>query len=89
MKSFISDTFHFIFNGLLWLPVHGFRIALLRTFGMKIGKKTAICRNVEVRSPYRISVGSYTTINKHVLLDGRGGKLQIANNVDVAQECNI
>lgn len=56
---------------------------------MRIGYHCAICRNVDVRSPYRISVGSYTSINKKVLLDGRGGKLIIGNCVDIAQECNL
>ena len=49
---------------------------------------SAIYRNVDLRSPYRISVGSYCNINKNVVLDGRGG-IRIGNNVDIAQEVNI
>ena len=49
---------------------------------------SAIQRNVDIRSPYRISVGSHTNINKKSVLDGRGG-LTIGNNVDIAQEVNI
>lgn len=89
MKQFISDLFHFLLSILMVLPIHRFRIFILRSSRMKIGSHTAICRNVEVRCPYRISVGSHTSINKFVLLDGRGGNLRIGNCVDIAQECNI
>ena len=89
MKQFISDSFHFLLSIMMLLPMHRFRIFILRCMRMKIGNHTAICRNVEVRCPYRISIGSHTSINKYVLLDGRGGKLKIGNCVDIAQECNI
>jgi acetyltransferase-like isoleucine patch superfamily enzyme len=56
---------------------------------MKIGIHSAVCRNLDVRSAYRVSIGSYSTVNKCVLLDGRGGKVKIGNSVDIAQECNI
>lgn len=49
---------------------------------------SSIHRNVDLRSPYRISVGTHTNINKKCVLDGRGG-LTIGNNVDIAQEVNI
>ncbi|MCG8326132.1 MAG: acyltransferase [Chitinophagales bacterium] len=44
---------------------------------------------VEIRVGKNISIGNNTVINSKVLLDGRGGKLQIGNNVDIAQETNI
>ncbi|MCD8182049.1 MAG: acyltransferase [Bacteroides sp.] len=44
---------------------------------------------VEVRKPKNVSIGDHSVINKKVLLDGRGGKLIIKDNVDVAQETNI
>lgn len=34
---------------------------------------SAIYRNVDLRSPYRIVVGAHTNINKRCVLDGRGG----------------
>ena len=39
------------------IPLHRFRIFVLRCFRMKIGKHCAICRNVDIRSPYRIEIG--------------------------------
>ena len=49
---------------------------------------SAIYRNADLRSPYRIIVGAHTNINKRCVLDGRGG-LKIGDNVDIAQETNI
>lgn len=88
MKQFISDTYHFILSLIMLLPIHNFRIFFLRFLRMKIGKHTAICRGVDVRTPYRISIGSNTIVNKHVVLDGRG-EIFIGDNVDIAQEVNI
>jgi maltose O-acetyltransferase len=44
---------------------------------------------IEIRKGKNISIGNNTIINKKVLLDGRGGKLSIGNNVDIGQETNI
>jgi len=44
---------------------------------------------VEFRKGKNISIGNNSIINKNVLLDGRGGKLIIGDNVDIAQETNI
>ena len=41
------------------IPLHRFRIFVLRCFRMKIGKHCAICRNVDIRSPYRIEIGEH------------------------------
>lgn len=88
MKQFISDTYHYIMSIVMIFPIHYIRISFLRFLRMQIGKYTAICRGVDIRTPYRISIGAYTTINKHVVLDGRGG-IVIGNCVDIAQDVNI
>lgn len=54
-----------------------------------IGKQTNFLMGLEIRKGKNISIGSNCVINKKVLLDGRGGKLTIGNNVDIAQETNI
>lgn len=73
----------------MWLPFHCVRLMFLRIFIKKLGRHSAICRNVEIRVMRNVEIGEYSTINKNTLLDGRGGKLIIGNNVDIAQECNI
>lgn len=73
----------------MWIPIYWIRTIFLRCFLKELGKHTAICRNVEIRAPWRVKIGSNTSINKKTLLDGRGRGLIIGNNVDIAQECNI
>ena len=43
----------------------------------------------EIRNPRNIEIGDNNVFNRKVMLDGRGGKLIIGNNVDIAQETNI
>lgn len=89
MKSFFSGLYKYIIDLLMMIPSHFIRSFVLSLILKSKGHHTAICRNVDFRSPYRITVGNYTTINKRVLLDGRGGELIIGDSVDIAQEANI
>lgn len=73
----------------MWLPSRRVRLRVLRRFGMKIGKGTFIARNVEIKGCGKIEIGDNCVINTRVLLDGRGAKLIIGNNVDIAQEATI
>ena len=54
-----------------------------------VGENSSFLLNIEIRSGENISVGRNTVINQKVLLDGRGGRLTIGDNVDIAQETNI
>jgi acetyltransferase-like isoleucine patch superfamily enzyme len=89
LKEFFYGLRIFITAGVMWLPIHQLRLFYLRLFVKNIGKNTTILRNVELLSPRNISIGNNTVINNKVLLDGRGGKLIIGDNVDIAQEVNI
>lgn len=73
----------------MWIPCHPLRRLFAKLILKGFGKHTSLYRNVEIRSPYRISIGNFTTINKSVLLDGRGGTISIGDNVDIAQEVNV
>lgn len=89
MKEFLSGLFALVSSCIMWIPFHSVRLLFLRCALKKLGRHTAVCRNVEIRSPYRVAIGSHCCINKHVLLDGRGEGIVIGDNVDIAQECNI
>ena len=89
VKIYLSCIFHFLLNFVMAVPVHFIRKKSLKFLLKYQGKHNVFCRHVEIRSPYRVSVGDYSVINKHVLLDGRGGQLTIGANVDIAQEVNI
>lgn len=88
MKEFLSGLYHFIIGFVMWLPCHPLRrFVCLITF-KKFSMSSAIYRNVDLRSPYRIIVGSHSNINKRCVIDGRG-TVTIGNNVDIAQDVNI
>lgn len=88
MKSFFSGIYHITIQILMWIPCHPLRRFVCYISFKNFSLKSSIFRNVDLRSPYRISVGEYTNINKKCLLDGRGG-IKIGNYVDIAQEVNI
>ena len=71
------------------VPFHAIRGFCIDRFLKYRGKNVELCRNVEIRCPWNIYIGDYTTINKNVLLDGRGGEVVIGNCVDIAQDTRI
>ena len=89
MKEFISSFYHSIIAFLFCFPFAFVRRLSASIIFKKVGKNVWFARHIDIRSPYRISIGDHTHINKGVLLDGRGGSLTIGDNVDIAQEVNI
>lgn len=89
MKSFLNGLTMILSQFIMWMPIHFIRWIFLKLLMKSIGTHTEFCRNLDIRSPHRVSVGSNTTINKRALIDGRGGELKIGNCVDIAQEAQI
>lgn len=73
----------------MYIPFHSIRLFFIREQLHSLGYKTNFLIGLEIRKGRNISIGNNCIINKNVLLDGRGGKLIIGNNVDIAQETNI
>lgn len=73
----------------MWIPLRFLRDIYLKQFISKVGQHVFFYRNIEIRNPKNIQIGSRVKINKRTLLDGRGGKLFIGNNVDIAQDVNL
>lgn len=71
------------------IPFHWIRDKYLDKRLQSRGKNVEICRNVEIRKPWNISIGNNCVINKNVLLDGRGGNIRIGDCVDIAQDARI
>lgn len=71
MKEFASGLYHFIIGILMWFPCHTLRKLTCKIIMKQFCWSSAICRNVDLRSPYRISIGSHTNINKKCVIDGR------------------
>ena len=89
MKDFISGFAHFCLSLVMWIPCHPLRRLFCKILFHRFDMSSAICRDVDIRSPYRISIGKGSIINKRCLIDGRGGDVIIGNHVDIAQEVNI
>ena len=89
LRPFIGGLLNYITEIIMSIPFHTIRNLYLRIVLKHLGKNTEVCRNIDFRSPQRIEIGDNTTINKHVVLDGRGGILKIGNSVDIAQDCRI
>lgn len=88
MRDFVSDSLHFVIQIIMWIPCHPLRRLLCKLLMRNFDMSSSIRRNVDIRSPQRISIGKTCNINKRVILDGRNG-LTIGNNVDIAQDVNI
>lgn len=89
LKEFLSELYHFLISFLMKIPCGLLRVVSMHLLLKRMGTHSFFGRSIDVRCPYRIQVGSNSSINKRVLLDGRGGNLIIGDNVDIAQEVNI
>lgn len=87
--SFFAFKDYVFREWIMFIPFHWIRNFFIRNTIYSLGKNTSFLMGVEFRNGKNISIGNNSIINKRVLLDGRGGKLIIGNNVDIAQETNI
>ncbi len=71
------------------IPFYGIRHFFIKKTLTNLGQNCFFAMEVETRYGKNISIGDNCIINKKVLLDGRGGRLTLENNVDIAQEVNI
>jgi maltose O-acetyltransferase len=90
MRARFAIVWLYLFNRwLTFFPFHAPRLWLLRRMLGKMGAAPSVLMGLELRNPRNIELGDQVVLNRGVLLDGRGGKLQIGNNVDIAQETAI
>jgi len=90
LKPRINAFLDYIFiNWLMFVPSHRFRKFFIKKKLLHLGQDTWFLMGLEIRNGENISIGDNCVINSNVLFDGRGGKIVIGNNVDIAQETNI
>lgn len=73
MKEFLSGLYHILLQFIMWIPCHPLRRVVCKMCMDSFDGSSAIYKNVDLRSPYRITVGAHTNINKRCVIDGRGG----------------
>ncbi|GHU96470.1 hypothetical protein FACS189479_10090 [Spirochaetia bacterium] len=89
MKFFLFGTFRFINSVIMFMPFHCIRAFWTKIFLGKKGKNVYFSRNIDIRNPRNIYIGSNCVFNKKIVFDGRTASIHIGNNVDIAQEVNI
>jgi maltose O-acetyltransferase len=86
----LYSFFFYLFNRYItYIPFYMIRRVFIKRLVGHLGKKDSILMGLELRKPKNISIGDHVVINRKVLLDGRGGRVVIGSNVDIAQETNI
>ena len=72
-KNFLTRGVWFIINALFinsyCLPINSLKIALLKIFGAKIGIGVVIKPKVNIKYPWRLSIGDYSWIGENVWID--------------------
>lgn len=86
--------FHMLVNYLfnffiMYIPFHFIRLASIKLKVKEMGQKCSFLMGVKILNGNNVYIGNNCVFNRNVTLDGRGGKLRIGNNVDIAQEVNI
>jgi putative colanic acid biosynthesis acetyltransferase WcaF len=83
------DIYLALVNGLLVLPGHRLRLAVLRHIGRaSIGRRTSIGRRLRLECKGGISIGEGCNVNARAHLDGRGG-LRIGDLVNISPDVII
>ena len=65
-------------------PVSGVKVFLLRLFGAKVGEGVVVKQVVNIKYPWKLSVGNYSWIGEEVWIDNLSD-VTIGNNVTISQ----
>lgn len=67
-----------------WLPLSTFKVFLLRLFGAKVGKGVNIKPAVNIKYPWRLTIGNFVWIGENVWIDNLAD-VTIGDNVCISQ----
>ena len=76
---------HLIFNHGL-LPINGLKISILRLFGARLGKGIVLKPSINIKYPWRLSIGDYAWIGEGVWIDNLG-QVEIGAHACLSQGC--
>lgn len=84
-NSFIRILWYLI-NVLIFInplnPISSIKVFFLRLFGAKIGKGVVIKPSVNIKYPWRLTIGDYTWIGENVWIDN-------LDNIEIGANCCI
>lgn len=78
---YIANICFFLFP---FFPFSSAKVFLLRLFGAKIGKGVIIKPSVNIKYPWKLSIGNYSWIGENVWIDNLD-EVEIGNNVCISQ----
>jgi len=85
-----STIAQYAFNNIIThIPIRLLRLAFFALHVGECGADVTLLLGVQFRNGRNVSIGNRVILNRKVLLDARGGKLQIDDDVDIGQETNI
>lgn len=86
--GFLKTVLWYFVNAVIvrasWNPFMGLKVAFLRLFGAKIGKRICIKNNVIIKSPWNLTIGDDCWIGEYCWIDNLD-KVVIGNNVCISQ----
>lgn len=91
MNEFLKGAVFYFINHLLnKLPSRRLRMALYSFLSRgNISKKAYIGLGVRILDIRNVKIGANSNINFESILDGRGGRIEIGENVDIAPQVNL
>jgi len=84
LKRLIWYYVNLIFFKSGWFPFYGFKVALLRLFGAKVGKQVEFKPCVNIKYPWNLTIGDEVWIGENVWLDSLV-MITIGSNVCLSQ----
>jgi len=84
MKRILWYALNFTVFNSAWFPFYGLKCLVLRLFGAEIGKGVIIKPRVNIKYPWKLSIGDYTWIGEQVWIDNLS-MVKIADNCCISQ----
>ena len=78
------QIFNIFFLKSNWLPFSFIKVFILKLFGAKIGKSVVIKPSVNIKYPWKLSLGNHVWIGENVWIDNLDNVI-IGNNVCISQ----
>jgi acetyltransferase-like isoleucine patch superfamily enzyme len=89
-RNNVATLWYWLQSGVgMRLPFGIVRLLVAKCFFRKLGRDVYFHFGCSFVKAANIEIGSHTYINHGVHLDGRGGRLRIGENVDIAEEVTI